>query len=42
MKTLKKSASIIAQVFGAVVGNNFTTTPITHLLQEHPSLQFGS
>ena len=42
MKALMKSVKTVAQVFGVVVGYNFTTTPITHLLQEHPSLQFGS
>jgi len=42
MKTLMKSVKTIGQVFGLVVGNNFTTTPTAHLLEEHPSLRFGS
>ena len=40
MKTLKKSAEVIAQVFGAVVGYNFTT-PLAHTVREHPYLRFG-
>lgn len=41
MKNLKKSAEVVGKVFGIVVGYNFTTTPITHLLGEHPSLRLG-
>lgn len=41
MKTLKKLAEVVGKVFGVVVGYNFTTTPITHLLGEHRALQFG-
>jgi len=36
-----KSVKAVGQVFGLVVGNNFTATPIAHLLEEYPALQFG-
>ena len=40
MKTLMKSVKTIGQVFGAVVGYNFTT-PLAHTVREHPYLRFG-
>lgn len=39
MKRLIKTAEVIGQVLGVVMGNNFTT-PVSHALEEYPSLWY--
>ena len=40
MKSLVKSALVVGQVFGLVIGDKFTT-PLAQALEEDPSLRFG-
>ncbi len=41
MKNLKKSAEIVGQVFGLLIGDKFAT-PVQETLRKHPNLSLST